>query len=346
MLSSATVNVPVNFAGMTIATGNDAIPLQYSVNRTWDFGSESLASQVLVKNINPSSGVFDWTCLDRFINASVGKDIIFCLGQPADWMILRAAVGGASKSGKANLCPTGTTELANYIPAVTAIVQRMKNTYGRTGVRWELWNEFNETKYYADAYSALGPYTKAVAEAIKAVDPTAKILTPSTSYNLLSSQDIQTNFLLASDGAGGKAGQYCDELSIHYYNDSTDPSSDNVYRMFRYTQSAKNSLGLAGMSMPLINTESGWLVDDNLQLYITKLKRRLLFFAAMGFKAYVGYAANIPVQYPVFSLNNPLSIADAWNEMVARISGATISGLIRNPDGSLTAVINGSQYTV
>jgi hypothetical protein len=332
---------------MTIwQAGTSAPELTYSAMRNWDFGSGgSIGDQAIVKNIATGPGSYTWAPLDAFVNASVGKGMIFCLGQPADWMIPgRSALGGASKGGKANMCPTGSTELSNYTTAIAAIVQRVKDVHGRTGVRWELWNEFNDSKYYADVYSSLGPYTKAVVEAIKAVDPTAKIMTPSTSYNLFSTQDIQTGYLVTSDGAGGKAGQYCNELSIHYYNDPRDLSTDTPYRMFSYVQSARNSLGLAGMSMPVYVTESGWLADDDVDTYKTKLARRMIVFAALGCKGIVGYAANLNFGGAI-SLNDA-RIAPTWNAWAARLAGSTISRLVRNRDGGVEVDINGQTFVV
>ena len=103
ILSSSTVNVPINFAGMQVIKAVSATNFNSSIARNWDQLNAASGSAAVVKYLNPSSGVFDWTVLDRFISNNLGKQILFTLGQPADWMIpSRSALGGANYGGKAN----------------------------------------------------------------------------------------------------------------------------------------------------------------------------------------------------------------------------------------------------
>ncbi len=305
--------------------------LTHGLIRNWDYTS-TLSVPCIVKYINPSNGVFDWSSFDKFFGSNTSKDIIFVLGQPADWMIPRAATGGASKGGKANMCPTGA-ELTAFVAAVTAIVQRSVTTWGRAGLKWELWNEINDTKYYNDTQSSLGPYTKAVAQAIKAVDSTAIILSPSLSYNLKSSAQYYVDFFNANDGSGGKAGSYCDGLSLHYYG--TDTPAEYV----EYVDAANTSQKFCGFSLPIWVTESGVNVEP--ANYPTLLKRRMLVFAGLGCKCFVGYASD----YEVTALDNA-TYAGPWNAMAAIVPGSTIANMVKNPDSTVTAIVNGSSLTV
>lgn len=306
--------------------------------RNWDQSNAPSGPPAIIRNINPSTlGVYDWTSFDLFFSNNAGKKLVFTLGQPADWMITRAAIGGANFGGKANMCPTGATELTtNYLPAITAIVDRAKNTHGATGVHWELWNEIEGPGFYADAHSALGPYAKAVSQAIKAVDATAVVLTPSA-------RDADTayfvgNFLAVSDGAAGKGGDWVDGMATHVYM-AQDPYSGNGAWSFKiivdtYRQQAIN----AGYpSLPLYITESGSLIPLN-QLG-PFIQRRMLVFAGLGVKAFVAYAADFT--------GAPLAqYVGRWNETLTAIAGKTITSLVKNEDTSVTAIVNGVPYTV
>jgi len=305
--------------------------------RNWDQSNQSSGNPAVVKYINTSAGVFDWTIFDLFFTNNAGKKIIFTLGQPADWMITRSANGGANLGGKANMCPTGATELTtNYIPAITAMVDRAKNTHGVTGIYWELWNEIEGRGNYNDTQSSLGPYAKAVNQAIKAVDSTAIVLTPSA-------RDADTAsyvnaFLAFSDGAGGFGGDWVDGIATHCYM-AQDPTTGNTAWNFKIIVDTYRLGAIAAGygSLPLYITESGSLVPlDDLGTY---LQRRMLVYAGLGCQCFIGYASDFT--------DVPLAdYASQWNETLAAIAGKAITRLTKNADGSVTAIVDGASYTV
>lgn len=305
--------------------------------RTWDQSNQSSGNPAVVKYINPTTaGVYDWSSFDLFFANNVGRRKIVTLGVPADWMITRAAIGGAGLGGKANMCPTGATELNSYVTAITDIVTRATVTHNSSGVAWELWNEIEGSGNYADSLPALGPYARAVSQAIKAVDPTAIILTPSardedTAY-------LVKNFLAASDGAGGNGGDWVDGIAMHVYM-AQDPVTGNTpwaYKIIVDTY-RRGAIDSGYPSLPIYCTESGSLLElDDLAEY---LQRRLLVFAGLGVQAFIGYASDFP--------DAPLApYVSEWNATVAAISGKTISSMVKNMDESVTAMIDGSAYTV
>lgn len=229
------------------------------------------------------------------------------------------------------MCPTGATELTtNYIPAITAIVDRAKNTHGFTGIKWELWNEIEGPGNLAMAeLGALAAMAKAVTAAIKAVDATAVVLTPSardddTAY-------LVGNFLALSDGAGGHGGDWVDGIAFHFYG--LDQPWTYKYTCDVYREKAFNA-GYAGL--PLYVTESGMLRETEDSGVI--LQRRMLVYAAMGCQSFIGYATD--------STENPLgAYAAEWNAAAAAIVGKTITSCMKNANGSVTAVINGASLT-
>lgn len=306
--------------------------MTYGMARTWDYLGQTGNPGLIVKYVCPSTaGVYDWTTFDFFFTAHAGKDAIVTLGQPADWMISRAAIGGANAGGKANMCPTGATELNNFVPVVTAMVQRAKDTYGKTGLKWELWNEIEGPGMYGDLQASLGPYAKAVSQAIKAVDPTAIVLTPSARDE--DTAVLVGNFLAVSDGSTGKGGDWVDGIAFHYYG------YDESAWTYAYTVGVYRQLALnAGYgSLPVYVTESGMLQPTANEG--VKLQRRMLTFAALGCKSFVGYASD-------FTVNPMLPYASSWNATAAVVAGATITRCQKNANGSVTAIVNGTAYTV
>lgn len=178
--------------------------------RTWDCRGGT-ANAALVKNFNPSDGVYDWTSIDGILAGSPGATIHVCLGCPPDWMVSRAAIGGAAYGGKSNMVPDN---LDAYCAVVVLLAQRIKAA-GSVAV-WDTWNEINGAKFYAESgYTLLGPYVKAVAAAIRSVQPDAVINAPNTNQDFA----LLTSTLAVSDGAGGSIWQHCNGASWHYYFD-------------------------------------------------------------------------------------------------------------------------------
>lgn len=306
-----------------------ALPTGFSsaVARNWDQSNAASGPPAIVRNISTGSGTFDWSAFDLFMSNNAGKKIIFTLGQPSDWMISRAAIGGANYGGKANMCPTGATELStNYLPVIQAIVNRAKNSFGATGIAWELWNEIEGKGMLAPAeLGALAPMAKVIGPAIKAIDPTAVVLTPSardddTAY-------LVGDFLAASDGATGKGGDYVDGIAFHFYG-------LNAPWTWKYTCDVYRDLAKkAGYpSLPIYVSESGMLVPTANSG--TVLQRRILVFAACGAKTLVAYATD--------SNENPLgAYAAQWNAAVAAVSGKTITRCTKHSDGSVSVIADG-----
>jgi len=101
MLSSP-VTVPEGFVGLcTSDLANAPSTITHALVRSWDYrGTLGLSYRCVVKNINPSAGVYVWDALDSLLSNNVGKDVIFTLGIPADYLGSRAAIGGTYLAGK------------------------------------------------------------------------------------------------------------------------------------------------------------------------------------------------------------------------------------------------------
>ena len=308
----------------------DGFVTQYA--RNWDQSNASSGSAAVLKYIGTASGVFDWSRFDLFFSNNASKKIIFTLGQPADWVITRSAIGGANYGGKANMCPTGATELnTNYIPVITAVVDRAKNVWGKTGVVWELWNEIEGPGMLAASErGALPAMAKAVTAAIKAVDASAIVLTPSARDH--DTANLVGDFLSGSDGAGGKGGNWVDGIAFHFYglNEAwTYAHTCETYRL--YAKAAGYP------ALPLYITESGMLQATPGSGRI--IAQRMAVFAALGAKMFIAYATD--------SNENPLGAYSLeWNSAIAAIAGKTIQSCIKNADRSITLIIDNQGLTL
>ena len=297
--------------------------------RSWGYAGDGAGGSgwpgLLVKNVNPSSGTFSWALFDQLFTANAGKKVMFCLGIPADWMITRAAIGGATYGGKSNMVPTGATELANYLGCVTAMVERARDEHSQTGLVWELWNEFDDAALMGEGISAFVAHAKATYQAIKAADPTAVVLSPSITQP--SQTALLTQFFSTSDGAGGYGGDWCDGAAFHYYDVW---SSDSAFGYWTGVQQVKRAMGIYS-DLPLYVTESGFYAP---QFESRDLKRRMLAFAALGIKHFVGYSQD-------FVLNPMLPFMKDYNAMAALLRNATVVGYNAWPDGAVSTAVNG-----
>lgn len=195
-----------------IQTNNTVAPTGFvrGAVRFWDCKGGT-ANAAMIRYIAPSSGVYDWSAVDAIIAGSPGSAVHVCLGCPPDWMVTRAGVGGAAYGGKSNMVPD---DLDAYCNAVTLLAQRIQAA-GVAAI-WDTWNEITGPQFYGEAgYAPLGPYTRRVAAAIRAVTPNAIINAPNTNQDI----GALSTVLQVSDGAGGKISDHCNGASWHYYHD-------------------------------------------------------------------------------------------------------------------------------
>lgn len=297
--------------------------------RSWGYNGDGSGGSsfpgVQVRTVNTSSGVFDWSQFDLMFSSNTGKKVMVCLGIPADWMITRSAVGGATYGGKSNMVPTGATEINNYLGCVTAMVERARDTHGQIGLVWELWNEFDDSALMGEGISAFVAHAKAVYQAIKAIDSTATVLSPSITQP--SQTTLFAQFFSTSDGSGGYGGDWCDGASFHFYDVW---SSDTALGYWVGVQQVRRAMG-SYSELPLYVTESGFFAS---QFESRDLRRRMLAFAALGIQHFVGYSLD-------FVVNPMLPFADEYNEMAGLLRGATVGNIRAWPDGAVSVDVDG-----
>lgn len=199
LLSQAlSVAVPANFAGVQLYKETAFDPSCIVRNaRPWAFVIGSTGCNWNV--IETSKGVFDWTVFDAgFANSAAVPMLYFTLGRSPAWA-----------AAATTLPPTTVQDFADMC---AAFVNRAKDTHGRTGIYWDLWNEIDYSGSYTGTAAALGPLAKAGYAAIKAADPTAQVLSPSIVFTTASRVTTLTTALAVSDGAAGTLKDWLDGI--------------------------------------------------------------------------------------------------------------------------------------
>lgn len=333
---SRPVIVPANFVGIStqdiVAAPSSAI---HSLVRSWDYeGSRGFPNRAVMAKINPSAGAWDWQTFDELLSNNAGKQVIITLGQPADYLVSRAAVGGAYIGGKANMCPD---DLATWATVIQAVVSRAKTTHGRTGLIWQMWNEIDQTASYGDSVALLGPYTKATATAIRAEDPAAIVVGPSIAGADATKLAVASTYIAASDGAGGVSRQWLDGVAVHFYVQSASQLSqyDNGLRCANDYLNFQGAMAEAKCTLPIYVTETG-VIAANTQGW-RSYQWRMLVYAALGARCCLTYCWDT-TSYPIAAYEAQFNAAATILRQGARIDRCEI-GM-----GRLSITVDGQEY--
>lgn len=326
------VNVPDNFCGVQLYKEAAFDPSCVVKNaRPWACVIGSTGCNW--NNIETSKGVFDWAVFDAGFQRSAAVPMIyFTLGRSPAWA-----------AASITLPPTVVQDFADMC---TAFVNRAKNTHGRTGVYWDLWNEIDYSGSYTGTAAALGPLAKAGYAAIKAADPTAKVLSPSIVFTTASRITTLAAALSASDGAAGTLKDHIDGICIHYYAQDKLAQWYDTTMQWAQIVSMKSTLASAGFGeLPIHANESG--VDCATKVYNksdqkTMQLRAMMLCAAAGFAGYCAYVYDTTPS--VFG--NVSDYIPEWNAVANALNGNTITHFQINGDQSVTLVVGGVTLTV
>lgn len=326
------VTVPTNFCGAQLYQETALSPYAVIRNaRPW--ATLTGGAGCNWNDLETSKGVFDWTAFDAaFSNVSSVPVLYFTLGRTPVW------------AGPAiNQAPT---DVQDYADMCTALVTRAKDTHGRTGVIWDLWNEIDYSVSWNGAASTLGPLAKAGAAAIRAVDPTAIVLSPSIVYTTASRVAVLATALAVSDGSAGTLKDHIDGICIHYYAQDKLAQWYDTAAQWNQIVAMKATLATAGVgSLPIHVNESG--VDVAAKVYskadqATMQLRAMALCAAAGFAGYCVYCYNTsPVVF-----GNVSDYLPQWNSVASVLNGGRITRLVIEADQSVTLTVGGSEITI
>lgn len=288
-------------------------------------------------NIETSKGVFDWAAFDAgFSRCASIPMLYFTLGRSPSWA-----------AASITLPPT---TVQDYADMCTALATRAKVTHGRTGVLWDVWNEIDYSGSWTGAASALGPLAKAGAAAIRAVDPTAKILSPNIVFTTGTRVAALTTALGVSDGASGTLLTHIDGISIHYYAQDKLAQWYDTAMQWAQIEAMRTALAAAGAgALPVHVNESG--VDRVGKVYGGQSDQATLQLRAMALCAAAGYAGYCAYVYDAASggaiFGNVADYLNRWNVVASALNSATLTRLRINADQSITLTMgSGSTLTI
>lgn len=209
---------------------------EFGYLRLWD-------ARVLWRHLEPNKGEWNFGLLDRYVDESQkrGVKVLLTLGQSPQWAALQPDAHSPYGDG-ASSEPRSVDDWRNY---VTTLARRYK---GRIHA-YEVWNEVNVKHFWVGNYAKLAELEKVAAEAVKAADPAAIVLSASVQGGAF--RELEAYFK-----AGG--GRFADGIGYHFYAPTEEP--EELQERIRRVREIMGRYGLA--AKPLWNTEFGWLIPN------------------------------------------------------------------------------------
>ena len=299
----------------TTATGKAAPlgvrfpPPGFGVLRLWDSGTTWAV-------LEPKPGQWQWDQLDRWMAARQrGQAVLLTLGQSPTWA--SSDPGWVTYNGAGAAAPP--KDIADWIAYVSAVAQRYK---GRIQY-YEIWNEPNDKTFYAGTVAQLVQLTRTASEAIRKIDPAAKIVTaPPYSPGYLD-QYLATG-----------AAQYADVIGYHVYATPPEEAARQLANV-RLVLARRNPAG-----KPLWDTEGGsgdnTTPPDKARTYMARKYLVDLAFGASHFGWY-GWGPVTPYAVGTVAPDDPLAqtpAAKAFSVVRGWLLGAALSGTRIDAAGS------------
>lgn len=207
--------------------------------RLWD-------ASVAWPKLEPNSGEWHFEILDKYVELSQqhNVDLLLPLGLSPTWASARPTESSPYGLGNAAE-PASIEDWKNYI--------RMVATRYKGKIRYyEIWNEVNIPGFYSGSIEMMVQLSKEAYQIIKAIDPTATVVSPSCVAN-----DSRVEWFKEYLAKGG--GTYADVISYHFYVSPNEPEAIIPFISKIKKIIADNALG----NKPLWNTESGWYIENH-----------------------------------------------------------------------------------
>jgi len=173
----------------------------YGTLRLWDSG-------VAWGQVEQSKGQYWWNGLDAAVgngNKAHANSMIV-LGSTPKWAASNVKQGTYPNKGAASM----PKNIADWKSWVTAVVTRYKGSVGS----YQIWNEANLTNYWAGTPKQMATLTKEAYKIVKSIDPTAKVVSASSTVRLTARYN---KFFPAYLKALRKQGWPIDAVSVHTY---------------------------------------------------------------------------------------------------------------------------------
>lgn len=299
VVTSSPVTVTDTFFGMSVKDRvNDRLEgVTASVVRSHDLGNGKGRWQ----KIQPTSSTWDWTDVDLWVDKhyAAGRDMIFTLFATPAWASARPTEVGAYQASNPGI-QAEPSDMTKWDAYCTAVVTRYlgKIKY------FEVWNEPNLQNngttttgsffFFSGTWAKLAEMVRRANQAIKAVDPTAKILCPPVQGWAATSGTSDTYFtgmMSAATGDGSTTMKdWVDIVAVHLYLPTGNKAAD-LSAMIDRVNACKVTAGVSGLET--WDTESGPIGPDALTILDVAAQaivgRMLIVMAAKGIARTVYY---------------------------------------------------------
>lgn len=218
---------PTQFGQHVIQIAQGAVPtIPYGAIRMWDAG-------VAWGQVEQKKGKFWWNGLDAAIqNANTQrKSILYVLGGTPTWAATDPSQGKYPNKGAAS-----TPDMKAWKAWVTAVTQR----YGASIDSYQIWNEANLSDFYQGTPKQMAKLTQAAYQIIRRNDPTAKVVSASSTVRL---ESAFNRFFPAYLKELRKLNWPVDVISIHTYPEGRGTPADRA----QYIQLAQKEIRQANV---------------------------------------------------------------------------------------------------
>ena len=349
------VYVPQDFLGMHFHRwpfGKPVSPAptyRYGTVRSHDFSG--LNKGIKWGDIHVAAGQYDWSVLDRWVDAHVqqGKALLYTVyGTPA-WLTTAPERRDPYWHPGGSAPPRSLQPLAEFI---TALVARYNTPSQRRISMIEIWNEPNfvdNTKpeeFWLGSSTELAAMGRVVYRSAKGADRGIRVLSPGFTGNLIGSyrsgdpdlrhaQDsVVVQYMKASDGAGGIGVHWCDAVAFHAYNANLTGAPEGIGHRIRMLREILEHLKAPA---PLYCTEAGFMPNTTFARgsetdRVVQLRRLAAQVAALGVSGLYLYAhddefVGNPSQHP--------GIAAAIDSIYASLAGRQLLQASLHGDGAV-----------
>ena len=273
-LLEAPIEIPPNFLGMHLHRWPEGAPLSpapsygYGAVRSHDYSGKGAG--ICWGAIHMADGVFDWSAMDAWVAAhrAAGKTLIYTVyGTPA-WLAL-------SSTQKDAYGRTGAGSPPRSLEALTEFIETLVRRYNRPGSRSigfiEIWNEphfaHNPANFWWGSARELAAMGRVIYRAAKRADPLICVLSPGFDDNLTGAMSFSSltlsaarnsslyQYLSASDGVGGRGGDWCEGIAFHTYEAVIASASTGIEGSLTLLRAM---LYLMKLSLPLYCTSAAF----------------------------------------------------------------------------------------
>jgi hypothetical protein len=173
--------------------------------RMWD-------NRVSWREVETAPGVFDWTLIDAEMAKARanGASVLLVLGQTPVFHSTRPTAPGTYGLG-ASAMPTQ----AAWVRYVQETARRNLTVWGHVA-QFQVWNEANVTGYWTGTAKQMATLTAWTRSALRAVDPSARLVAPAL-VTRLSSQQTWIKSFYSQKVAKKNVSAYVDALSFQLY---------------------------------------------------------------------------------------------------------------------------------